>query len=173
MLNKSPKHYVRLPLAVRSALQRKQERWRSEMFGRIRQSLNLTEILNTTVAIVRQFLQTDRVFILRHHPDAPRTVVVDGKSYTQGEIAAIDDIYTASLEPDWLNLLAQIQVKAALVVPILQGEELWGLLIAHQCSAPRQWQQLEIDSLKQVANQLVIAIQQSELYQQVQLLNTI
>ncbi|MGL5059433.1 MAG: hybrid sensor histidine kinase/response regulator, partial [Microcoleus sp.] len=51
-------------------------------------------------------------------------------------------------------------------VPILQGEQLWGLLIAHQCSAPRQWQQSEIDLLRQLATQVGIAIQQSELYEQ-------
>jgi len=49
------------------------------------------------------------------------------------------------------------------VVPILQGEQLWGLLIAHQCSGPRHWQQFEISLLNQLATQ--VAIQQSELYQ--------
>jgi GAF domain-containing protein len=57
-------------------------------------------------------------------------------------------------------------------VPLLYGGKFWGLLAIHQCSGPRQWQQLEIELLKQLATQLSIAIQQSELYQQVVELNT-
>nr|WP_315889701.1 ATP-binding protein [Kovacikia minuta] len=55
------------------------------------------------------------------------------------------------------------------MVPILPEEKLWGLLVVNQCSAPRQWQPMEIDLLKQLAIQVGIAIQQSQLYQQVQL----
>jgi len=40
-----------------------------------------------------------------------------------------------------------------------------GLLVANHCSSPRQWQQLEIDLLKQLATQVAIAIQQSTLEQ--------
>lgn len=48
---------------------------------------------------------------------------------------------------------------------------LWGLLIAHQCSHARQWQSDEIELMKQLATQVAIAIQQSELYEQLQQLN--
>jgi diguanylate cyclase (GGDEF)-like protein len=54
------------------------------------------------------------------------------------------------------------------VVPILQGEDLWGLLIAHHCSQPRQWQQLEINLLQELATQAGIAIKQAQLYQQLE-----
>ena len=46
------------------------------------------------------------------------------------------------------------------------GPKLWGLLAAHQCSRSRNWQQWEIDLLKQLATQVAIALQQAELYQQ-------
>jgi GAF domain-containing protein len=52
------------------------------------------------------------------------------------------------------------------------GEKLFGLLIANQCSAPREWQQFEIDLIDQLGIQVAIAIQQSSLFQQVQTLNT-
>jgi len=54
------------------------------------------------------------------------------------------------------------------VVPIVQNNQLWGLIIAHQCSSPRQWQEREINIFRQIAIQLAIAIQQSELYEQLQ-----
>jgi GAF domain-containing protein len=82
-------------------------------------------------------------------------------------VRAIEDIYTAGLHECHINLLAEHHVRANLVVPILQGNHLWGLLIAHQCSGPRHWKELEISLLNQLATQAAIAIQQSELYQQV------
>ncbi len=53
-----------------------------------------------------------------------------------------------------------MQVRAKLVVPIFQGDRLWRLLVAHHCSAPRDWQPWESQLL-----------QQSELYQQLQRAN--
>lgn len=53
----------------------------------------------------------------------------------------------------------------------IKDKRLWGLLIAHHCQAPRQWQETEIQLLKQLSNQLAIAIQQSALYQELQLTN--
>ncbi|MEW5861691.1 MAG: GAF domain-containing sensor histidine kinase, partial [Cyanobacteriota bacterium] len=158
---------------------------------RIRQSLNLEEILNTTVSEVRQFLACDRVIVFRFQPDWSGVVAVESVAngctpilgttihdpcfqesyvqlYKQGRTKAIEDIYTAGFSQCLIDLLAQLQVRASLIVPILQGEELWGLLIAHHCSAPRQWQQLEIDLLCSLATQVAIAIQQAELYNQMQ-----
>jgi PAS domain S-box-containing protein len=164
----------------------------AEITRRIRQSLDLATILETTVAEVQQFLQAERVFIYRFEPDWSGTVVVEsvapqwqsiaGKNikdtffsdpanrelYRQGKIQVVDDVYTARLNPCHTDLLAQLQVRANLVVSILKEEQLWGLLVANHCSKPRQWQQLEINLLQQLATQVAIAIQQSELYQQAQ-----
>jgi signal transduction histidine kinase len=52
------------------------------------------------------------------------------------------------------------------VVPILQGDKLWGLLVAYQCSGPRQWQESEVELLRQLSVQLSVAIQQAALFQQ-------
>lgn len=176
--------------ALRQQIQR--ERLVAEIAQRIRQSLNLEEILSTTVSEVRQFLQVDRVFIYRFEPNWSGVVVVESlgsddwkpilgsrlkdpsfgeicaQPYKQGRIQATTDIYAAGLTQCYIDFLAQFQVRATLVVPILQGEDLWGLLEANHCSEPRQWQQLEIDLLKQLATQVAIAIQQSTLFEQTQ-----
>ncbi|MBV9385516.1 MAG: GAF domain-containing protein, partial [Chroococcidiopsidaceae cyanobacterium CP_BM_ER_R8_30] len=172
--------------ALRQQIER--ERLVVEMAQRIRKSLDLNEILNTTVSEVRQFLQVDRVFIYRFEPDWSGIIIVESvgsgwqsmlgstlkdptfaeayiQPYKHGRIQATADIYAGGLTPCYIEFLAQFQARADLVVPILQGEELWGLLVANHCLAPRQWQQLEIDLLKQLATQVAIAIQQSELYQ--------
>lgn len=160
----------------------------------IRQSLNLDDILNTTVAEVRKFLQTDRVIVYQFQPDWSGVVIVEsvadgwqslwgrqitdtyfaetqGEDYKQGRVLAVDDIDACGLAACHVELLAQLQVRANLVVPILQGNRLWGLLVAQQCRAPRTWEQSEIDFLKQLAVQVAIAIHQSELYQHEQQLN--
>ncbi|MEH1853280.1 MAG: response regulator [Nostoc sp.] len=88
--------------------------------------------------------------------------------YRQGYVTAIFDIQDSSIDPCHVELLAQFQVKANLVVPIIYDDHFWGLLIAHNCAVPRRWQSLEIDLLKELGIQVGIAIRQAELYQQAQ-----
>ncbi len=78
----------------------------------------------------------------------------------------IPDVEQGNILPCLVEFLQQFQVKAKLVVPILPQQELWGLLVVHQCKAPRQWQQQEVHLLIHLAAQVAIAIQQSELSQQ-------
>jgi PAS domain S-box-containing protein len=168
-----------------------QERLVAAIALKILQSLELDDILNTTVTEVREFLQTDRVLIYRFNPDWSGRVVVEstdegcmavldstihdpcfGKDYSHlyrnGRVRAINNIYTAGLTPCYVEMIAQLQVVAVLAVPILVGETLWGLLIAHHCRGERQWKTNDIELLEQLATQVAIAIQQSELYSRVQ-----
>lgn len=179
---------------VEAALQQQihQQQLLGEIAQRIRRSLDLEATLKTIVEEVRQFLDTDRVIIFKFESEQQGKVVMQSvgsgwtpilattitdpcfhqrytESYSQGRVMAKADIYTAGLSPCHIELLAQFQVRANLVVPILQGEHLWGLLIAHHCSGSRQWQTAEIDLLQQLTTQISIAIQQSELYQQAQM----
>jgi len=49
---------------------------------------------------------------------------------------------------------------------------LWGMLTAYNnCSGVREWQQWEIDFLQHLANQVAIAIEQSQLYRQLAIAN--
>lgn len=59
------------------------------------------------------------------------------------------------------------QVQAELVTSIVVRNEVWGLLIAHQCFAPRHWQDSEKAFLQRIAGHLAIAIYQAKLYAQV------
>jgi signal transduction histidine kinase len=88
--------------------------------------------------------------------------------YQQGRIRAVDNIHQAGLRQCHIDLLSQLEVQANLVVPLLQGETLWGLLIAHHCRDSRVWNSFEIDCLSQLSAQLAIAIQQSTLFEQAQ-----
>lgn len=159
----------------------------------IRQSLKLEEILNSTVTEVRQLLKCDRVIIYQFSfPNREGLVVTESiadpafsilgwtirdncfgekyiEPYRQGRISIIADIETATnLQECYREFLAQFQVRANLVVPIIEGEELWGLLIAHHCTAPRHWTSAEVELMSQLAIQAAIAIQQGALVEKLQ-----
>lgn len=180
--------------AEKALWQRAEGEWAMRVITEhIRQSLNLEEILNTTVAEIRQVQMSDRVLIYRIEPNGDGVVVAESVDaawlsfigitvpsslfrecmplYRQGNARVIDDIQQAGFPEDIAECFHSSQVKAALGVPIMHGDRFWGLLAAHQCSAPRHWEPLEIELLKQLAIQLSIGIQQSELYGQVQQLN--
>jgi PAS domain S-box-containing protein len=171
--------------------QLKREQLAVAMMERIRSSLNLEEIITKAVEEVRHFLQVDRTVIYQFKPDWSGFIAVESvaenslpilgteiydpcfgetyaRLYLDGRIRATDDVYNAGLADGHLSLLARFDVRANLVVPILQGENLWGLLIAHHCTGPRPWQQFEAECLKQLGVQLAIAIQQSTLFEQAQ-----
>ncbi|MEB3356986.1 MAG: histidine kinase dimerization/phosphoacceptor domain -containing protein [Synechococcales bacterium] len=158
----------------------------------IRESLNLQEILQTAVDDVRTSLHTDRVLIYQFNPDMSGTVAVESvaegwrpalsstlkdtcfaqnyaHAYREGRIQVTEDIYTAGLTQCHIDILALFDVRASLIVPVLQGDHLWGLLCAYHCAGPRHWRSFEIDLLQQLATHMAIAIQQSELYEQLQM----
>lgn len=90
--------------------------------------------------------------------------------FEEGQIHAISHVAVEVSNSCYREFLQSLEVKACLVVPIRREWEsqLWGLLIVHECRAPRVWQPSEIDLLEQLANQAAIAIGQAELYEQSQ-----
>ena len=161
---------------------------------RIRQSLDLSIIFDTACQEIQQLLQCDRVGIFKFDPDSNfddgefvAESVVDGFSsamevhihdhcfgegyaaaYAQGRMQVLNDVDNAGLMDCHRDVLVQFQVRANLVIPLLCGNNLWGLLCIHQCAHTRQWQEHEINLVQQIANQLAIAIQQASLYAQSQ-----
>ena len=153
----------------------------------IRDSLELMPLLQTTVEAVRRQLVTDRVVVYRFQADWQGEVIVEdceptwpstlgamgtdncfptglADNYLQGRVRNIPDIYQAGLEPCHVQYLENLQVRANLIVPILLKQQLWGLLIAHECRRPRQWTVGEGELLKALADQVGIAIGQADLY---------
>lgn len=190
----------RAEYAVQQALEREQqlrerEHFISNIAQSIRRSLELEDILAVTVEEVRHFLQSDRVLIYHFQPDLNGHIIAESTSdpaysilqqdirdscfsetmaqpYRQGRIHIVNDIHTANLDPCYVSMLSQLNVRSVLVIPIQLGETLWGLLVAHQCKESRQWQQVSWYLLQQLSTQLAIGIHQSELHQQVQQLNS-
>jgi PAS domain S-box-containing protein len=165
-----------------------------EMTRRIRTSLQLPTIFETAVREIREFMEIDRVGIFKFQSDFNFTAgefVAESVSggfepilgskiydpsftqelvqyYQQGKINAVEDIYTAGLLDEEVQRLARFQVRANLIVPLLNGPNLWGLLCVHHCAEQRFWQESDISFIKQIAEQIGIAIHQATLYEKVQ-----
>lgn len=172
-----------------SALTREHEQAQFKVISKIRESLDLDEIFQTTIQEIRNILNVDRVGVVHLNPyegwdegefvaetvlprfDSVLAARVRdhcfGKDYAEayqkGRIQAIDDIYSAGLSPCHIDILSQFQVRANLLVPLLQENKLWGLLCIHQCSGPRQWQASDIEFVSKIAVHLSVAIQHAEL----------
>jgi light-regulated signal transduction histidine kinase (bacteriophytochrome) len=159
---------------------------------RLREPSDLDTIFHATAVEVRQLLAADRVGMFRFYTDsgwddgefvsedvdpAFASAMVQkvhdhcfgdqfAVHYQQGRVQAVADIYAAGLSQCHIDVLARFQVRANLIVPLLQGQKLWGLLCIHQCAAPRQWQPIEIEFVTHIANHLGVALQHAELLAQ-------
>ncbi len=206
----------RVAIAINQAILRDCNRRQAEreallrlITNQIRRTLDLDTILQTAVYEVRKLLETDRVVIYKFLEGWDGEVVVEdlivpwpegfqerikdncfsgeySQLYLKGRVRGIYDIYNCGLDPCHANFLANLQVKANLIVPIVFGRSneensipknssnseateprLWGLLIAHHCRSIRHWDIEEITLLEKIGEQLAVAIYQAELYQQV------
>ncbi|HEY9726849.1 MAG TPA: PAS domain S-box protein [Chroococcales cyanobacterium] len=92
--------------------------------------------------------------------------------YSQGKVQVFNDLTLHELSQERAKYATLFQIKASIAVPILVNEQLFGVLVVHQCTGSREWQRFQIDLLEKLATQVAIAIQQANLYEEVQRLNT-
>lgn len=151
---------------------------------RLRMAQEEADILQIGVAAARKAIQAERVVILGFNTEGAGTVIAE--SVTQnwpqllwaslpdprfeslltqeqtGEVQAMDDIYNAELTDSHLDLLEFNEIKADLVTSIFKAGELFGLLIAHQCSSSRLWQPFELTLWAQLALQIGLSLEQTD-----------
>jgi diguanylate cyclase (GGDEF)-like protein/PAS domain S-box-containing protein len=176
-------------------LQTQRERLVAKIAQRIRNVLDLETILKQTVISVRDFIEADRVIIIRSSETMNGEVIEEARSadypsmlgwqlrdpwfmddqfmrhYQEGLGLAVEDIYAHDLSAEQLLFMEYFQVKAEIVVPLLQENTLWGLLIAHQCSGARVWHTADVRLLRSLATQVGIAIHQAKMHARLTLAN--
>jgi diguanylate cyclase (GGDEF)-like protein/PAS domain S-box-containing protein len=176
-------------------LQSQRERLVAKIAQRIRRVLDLESILEQTVTSVREFIEADRVIVVQCEADMSGKVIQEACSssyqpmlgwamrdpwsvgekflahYRAGRGLAVENIYTQNLPASQLGFLEYFQIQAEIVVPLLQDQTLWGLLIAHQCRAPRAWRMADVRLLQSLATQVGIAIQQAKMHRELTLAN--
>lgn len=171
---------------------RDREQVLSRIIHQVRRSLDLETTLRTAVTEVRDLLNVDRVVIYRlqginrivmEAVSAPHWSIMGREivdpclvstwqpQYIEGRIKAIADIHTPAVQDCHRDLLVSLDVRANLVVPLVHGDQLWGLIIAHHCQDRRTWPTWEMELLQSIGNQIAIAIQQAELYQTIETFN--
>ena len=77
--------------------------------------------------------------------------------YEAGRVRAIADIETEPIQACHRDFLRNMQVRANLVVPVLNHGRLWGLLVAHHCQDTRAWSTSDIEAMQQGAQTLATA----------------
>jgi signal transduction histidine kinase/CheY-like chemotaxis protein len=187
---------VNIELQQSLALQQQTQRILSDIALRIQRSLDLTDILDTAVTEVKQFLACDRVVVYRIEPHGAVKVIAEAVAppwgsalgaqvpeavlqeniielYRQNQPRVIPDITEVELSGSLLSLYQELEVRSLVGLPILlpsatpdELPQLWGVLVAHQCQQPRMWTDATVTFLGQLSVQLAIAIQQAELVAQ-------
>lgn len=198
-LNLLSYHYQQLQqekadLAFNYQQQLVQERLLLDITLNIRQSLNLSQVMETTVSEVRNLLRVNRVMVYQFEANWQGRIVAESVSdpdlslmefhiedncfdnhwdrqYREGYIHRVDHIDTADLDPCYRGLLESMKVQSNLVLPIRHDKTLWGLLAVHHCTQPRTWRDSEVVLLSQVAEQFSIAIAQAQLIKNLQVAN--
>jgi signal transduction histidine kinase/CheY-like chemotaxis protein len=183
-------------LQAQIARQKRQRQLVASIMLQIGHSIELSAILQAVVDGARELLDCDRMMVYKLHPDLSGTIVAESvlpqwlsvlgrkfeencfqgehssaiANYLEGHQTIVANIHTADLTPCYVAMLAQFQVEALLVVPILcrdvspaNAPRVWGLAIAHNCKKPRVWQPDEQNLLAEISVQMAIAIQQAEL----------
>lgn len=164
----------------------------TQMGFQIRNSLDLSTILDDSVGSVRRLLKCDRVLAYQFAPDMSGQIIAESvggewrktlgqtvedtyfqkqgtDDYCHGRKQIVGNIYRAGLNACHIALLEEFQVKAILAVPVLISEtsqstnRLWGLIVAHQCDVAREWQSDEVKMLEALSVHCAIAIQHAEL----------
>lgn len=190
------------------------------LIQRMRQSLDLATIFQTTTQELRQAIACDRVIAYRFNADWSGHIIAEsvgagwhalladvdealpweantletdrchvcllasaknkpiqdtylqihqGGIYAHGiDYLPVADIYQRGFGPCYVELLESLEARAYLTVPIYAKQQLWGLLACYQNDAPRHWQPEECQMVARIGAQLGVAIQQAELFQQVQ-----
>ncbi|MEO0376063.1 MAG: GAF domain-containing protein, partial [Cyanobacteria bacterium P01_A01_bin.17] len=158
----------------------------TDTITQIRSSLKRDEVLITSVEETRKILDVDRVVVYSVEADSKGVVIAESvesgwretlgltindpcfdahytAKYQSGRVKALDDIYESGMTPCYIEQLEKLQVQANLAAPLLHEGKLLGLLVAHQCSDTRSWQESEIDLFAQIATQVGFALENATL----------
>ena len=165
----------------------------TEIFQQLRSIKTETDILQAGVKIIKQALNCDRAVVYSLQDDSYCQIVAEAvtpgytqtlgmtikdscfeqgylEKYRKGRVRAITDIYKSGMNPCYIENLEKIEVKSNLVVPIVRLDNtLYGLLVMHQCSRERQWQQTEVALVLEVAAWIVEQQQQWQTHSNLQL----
>jgi methyl-accepting chemotaxis protein PixJ len=169
----------------------KQEQELPTIINKIGNASYIENACQTAVQDVRELLNAERVCIYKFRPDYFGDFIYESESggwpklvgsawedsylnkhkggrFAKNESMVVDDIYMTSLSDCHVQALEYFGIKSFLIVPIKQGEKLWGLLSAFQHSGSRHWVESEVTLLADIGRQLGMALQRVDYLAQLQ-----
>lgn len=180
-------------VAVRTAILQKkleQEQIIGNLATQIRSSLSLQTILDTAVQQIHQVIGGDRINIWQFTPDYQCVVIAESTQlseslmgqtigdtcfqsrfaevYRAGYVRIVPDVYSTTMADCHRELLVSLNVRAKVLVPLFCESQLWGLLSVSESHTARDWQEDEIELLRNISTHLMIAIQQASTHAQLQ-----
>ena len=149
--------------------------------NRARTESELGHSLKELLQLIRDSLKVDRVVIYRFNSDSSSYTLAEAvlapfssafgqqisassipeelrSTYQKNLAVATNNILEEDFEIEYRNLMQQLEVKSHLVTPIRQGEDLFGLLVAHHCYSIHNWQESEISEFAQLGQKLELAL---------------
>jgi GAF domain-containing protein len=151
-----------------------------KVLNRLRVTIERDALVKETIYHLQESLKVDRVVLYYFYDEWHGQVTCEALSsdvysilgstgpdecfnaeyaelYLAGRTRAITDIETEAITPCHRDFLRSLQVRANLVVPVLVPKGLWGLLVAHNCQSPRNWQESDFEAMQQSVNILATA----------------
>ena len=150
------------------------------VLARITKKLDQDALVHDTIHELRDLLDVDRVVLYYFYSHWQGQVTFEALSdrqysiicstgadqcfnetyaqlYLEGRIYAENDITQAPISECHREFLQGLQVRSNLVAPVIVGNRLWGLLVAHHCQDIRQWQTSDFTAISQSAYRLASA----------------
>ena len=150
------------------------------IFDRLHKDLSRDTLIQTTTDRLQQTLNADRIALYYFYCKWSGKVTFESLSdekfsilgssgpdecfngdyaamYEAGRVRAIPDIELEPIAVCHRDYLRELQVRANLVVPIINERGLWGLLVAHQCQSTHDWSAAEIIAMQTAAGSLAVA----------------
>jgi two-component sensor histidine kinase/PAS domain-containing protein len=154
----------------------------------MRGTLVLEDILQTTVDQLHETLNVSRCLIFRPDGESQMTahhvseataqresilgVYCDFYRYHHQELSQGQPVVVPQITPNFPDVLIEAaqdcEIRAILIVPLLDQNSYIGGISLHQCDQPREWNREDIEFVQAIADHCAIAIHQAQLYAKLQ-----
>ncbi len=170
----------------------------AQMIDRMRDTPILENVLEIAAGQTRKLLAVERTSIYRFNSDWSGANIIEapidqdfkssqaatflgtfsknsypylqknqGGVYKNGQSSIVSDVSKSELEERLIGVLERLDIKAYVRMPIFVEQKLWGIINIYQ-SQVRDWQEDDLEFLKQIVGQIGIVIQQKQYLAQLQ-----
>lgn len=150
----------------------------------IRESLDMNDVMTTTVKEVGTLLKVDRCILAEYDAAATKFIFKNEFRISDNISSVMDDESYMNFPQEWQDLLVNKglpvvkdslpstldfnDIKSLAIAPIARQGEILGAIIVHQVRYNRDWGASHIEIMNDIASQMAVALEQAALYTQIQ-----